>query len=269
MQGDGGQGHIAQSVAEDNGRFGFSSGPGEEDVILLHDVGHFLPGVKGDVGYPGEAEGQRRENGVAHPVQKAHLIGGHPDGHRQSGGQQPQPHRKNHHQKKGQPEGRGAGDDEAIALYQLVRPLAPVGPRKDAQSQAQHPGEHPRRQHQPERTGQPLADDLGHRLTEIEGGPQIAVQNISQPAQIALQRGRSRPPVGLQTGNLLGAHAAHGRLTHIGLEGVQRRGVHQQKGRQTHPQKQQGHTKQLTQGKAQAVFHKSSLFLTSSTGPRC
>ena len=80
--------------------------------------------------------------------------------------------------------------------------------------------------------------------------------------------------------NRIEAKRAQGGLPHVGLEGIQRGGGHEQKGRQAHPQQQEHHAQQLFPRKLQAVFHscpslsKSNLALPhiltpSSIGPHC
>ena len=107
----------------------------------------------------------------------------------------------------------------------------------------------------PSRSPKPLPDDGQHRLAVEQGGAQVPVEGVGQPAQVALRQGGVHPPVVLQLGDLLLGHGAQGGLAHVGLEGVQRGGGHEQKGRQAHPQQEEQHADQLFSRESQAVFH--------------
>ena len=128
LQRDGRQGHVPQAVAQDDGGQLLPPGPGEEHVVRLQHVHHLLPGVEGDGGHPGDAEGQGREHGVVEPLQESNAVRRRADGHRQTDGEPPQPDGEHHQQQKGQPEGGGAGDQQAPAPDEPVRPPAPQGP---------------------------------------------------------------------------------------------------------------------------------------------
>ncbi len=199
-----GRATFRSSVAQDDGLpEGLPTGPGEQHVVRLHHVHHFLPGVEGDGGHPGDAEGQGGEDGVVEPVQaKVTLSASTPMGTDRPMGSHPS-HTENTSSR------RMASQNAGVLEMSRQQPRMSRSGQRPRKAPASTPrvspkiaGQNPGEQEQSQGVAQPLPDDGQHRLAVEQGGAQVPVEGVGQPAQVPLRKGGVHPPVVLQLSDL-------------------------------------------------------------------
>ena len=119
----------------------------------------------------------------------------------------------------------------------------------------------------------PLPDYLQDRLAIEQRCTEVAVQRVASQPRYRSGKRRADAPICLQLADLLLAHGAQGGLAYVGLQGIERRGRHEQKSRKAHAQEQKRHPDQLFPRKlSRCSLLSSLLYLTpapSSTGLHC
>ena len=132
---------------------------------------------------------------MVQPLPKGYITFRHTNGRGKANGKPLKRYGEHQQEYQPQPEGRHRRKQVADLLDDPVRPLILIHTHDAAQEEADDTGKHPGAEHQRERIGEPLRNNLDDRSAVQYGFPPVALQKLCQPGKIPLYGRFIDPPI--------------------------------------------------------------------------